>query len=184
MSAAEAQAAGLPAATSGADALLVQFASIDSDLIASLASCRVISRYGIGVDMIDLEAAGRAGIPVTNVPDFCIDEVSTQTIGFLIDLNRQTWPLNTQVHNGRWGTPLTVTAPRRLKGQTLGIVGLGAIGREVARKAIALGLQVMAHDPYAEPEAGSSVTMHSLDDLLESSDYVSSTALSTTPREA
>jgi D-3-phosphoglycerate dehydrogenase len=163
---------GLAAAVAGAHALLVQFATIDDALIRSLDDCLVISRYGIGVDMIDLGAAARAGIPVTNVPDFCIDEVSTQTIGFLIDLNRQTWPLASHVAAGNWGSPITVAAPRRLAGQTLGVVGLGAIGREVARKAGALGLTVLAHDPYAEPDAESRVSMRSLDALLTESDYV------------
>ena len=126
----------------GADALLVQFANIDRELIATLDRCRVISRYGIGVDMVDLEAAAAAGIPVANVPDFCIDEVSTQTIGFLIDLNRRSLQLDRHVHEKRWGASApAVTPPRRLAGQTLGIVGLGAIGREVARKAQALGLR-------------------------------------------
>jgi D-3-phosphoglycerate dehydrogenase / 2-oxoglutarate reductase len=164
---------GLAATTAGADALLVQFATIDAELIQTLTSCRVISRYGIGVDMIDLDAAARAGIPVVNVPDFCIDEVSTQTIGFLIDLNRQTLPLNAHVHERRWGSPITITPPRRLKGQVLGLVGLGAIGKEVARKAVALGLTVMAHDPYAVAAPDSVVTMASLDDVLASADYVS-----------
>ena len=77
-----------------ADALLVQFAQVRKDVIDSLHNCKVISRYGIGVDMIDLEAAAARGIPVANVPDFCIDEVSTQTIGFLIDLNRHTHDLD------------------------------------------------------------------------------------------
>jgi D-3-phosphoglycerate dehydrogenase / 2-oxoglutarate reductase len=172
VSAAESRAQGLPSATAGADALLVQFATIDSSLIESLTSCRVISRYGIGVDMIDLGAAAKAGIPVVNVPDFCIDEVSTQTIGFLIDLNRQTWPLNAHVHGGAWGSPVSVTPPRRLKGQTLGIVGLGAIGKEVARKAAVLGLHVIAHDPYATLDPDSPITLHSLDELLENADYV------------
>lgn len=162
---------GLAAATAGADALLVQFATIGPALIESLTRCQVISRYGIGVDMIDLAAAARAGIPVANVPDFCIDEVSTQAIGFLIDLNRRTVPLNAHVHAGRWGTPPRVTPPRRVAGQVLGIVGLGAIGRAVAVKAQALGLRVLAHDPYASGAPG--VEMAGLDELLAQADYLS-----------
>ena len=170
----ESQARGLASTTDGADALLVQFANIDRDLIATLDRCRVISRYGIGVDMVDLEAAAAAGIPVANVPDFCIDEVSTQTIGFLIDLNRRSLQLDRHVHEKRWGASApAVTPPRRLAGQTLGIVGLGAIGREVARKAQALGLTVIAHDPYANVDAGSSIRLVDLAELLVSSDYVS-----------
>jgi D-3-phosphoglycerate dehydrogenase len=155
-----------------ADALLVQFAQVRKDVIDALHNCKVISRYGIGVDMIDLEAAAARGIPVANVPDFCIDEVSTQTIGFLIDLNRHTRELDEYVRTGGWGhRPVAVTAPRRLAGQVVGIVGLGAIGREVARKASALGLVVLAHDPFVQT-APAGVTLVDLDTLLQRSDYV------------
>jgi D-3-phosphoglycerate dehydrogenase / 2-oxoglutarate reductase len=155
-----------------ADALLVQFAQVRKDVIDSLRNCRVISRYGIGVDMIDIEAAAERGIPVANVPDFCIDEVSTQTIGFLIDLNRHTRELSEYVRTGGWGhRPVPCAAPRRVAGQVLGVVGLGAIGREVARKAIALGLAVLAYDPFLD-SAPTGVTLVDLDTLLQRSDYV------------
>jgi len=169
----ESERRGLAATTAGAHALLVQFATIDRALIETLTSCRVISRYGVGVDMIDLAAAGKAGIPVANVPDFCIDEVSTQTVGFLIDLNRRSLRLDRYVHAKGWGSvPPPVTPPRRLSGQTLGIVGLGAIGREVARKAQALGLRILAHDPFATVDPASPITLVSLPELLATSDYV------------
>jgi D-3-phosphoglycerate dehydrogenase len=169
----ESRERGLAATTAGADALLVQFATIDAALIQTLTSCRVISRYGIGVDMVDLDAAGAAGIPVANVPDFCIDEVSTQTVGFLIDLNRRTIELDRHVHAGQWGRSAPpVAPPRRLAGQTLGIVGLGAIGREVARKAQALGLRVLATDPYAAADQVPGISLVPLPDLLARSDYV------------
>jgi len=160
--------------TAKADALLVQFATIDAGLIAGLEQCKVISRYGIGVDMIDLDAAAAAGIPVANVPDFCIDEVSTQTVGFLIDLNRHTIALEHHVRSGGWGSrPAPCPAPRRLAGQVLGVIGLGAIGREVARKSAALGLTVIAHDPYLTSAPTPDVSLVGLDELLGQSDYVS-----------
>ena len=147
---------------------------MDRTLIEGLTDCRVISRYGIGVDMIDVEAAAAAGIPVVNVTDYCIDEVSTQAIGFLVDLNRRTFELVRHVRDGGWGqAPPPVTAPSRLAGQTLGIVGLGAIGRQVARKAQGLGLTVIAHDPYAAPDPASGVEAVELAELLARSDYVS-----------
>src|SRR5690349_6560321 len=71
-----------------ADGLIVQWANISREVIGLLQKCKVISRYGIGVDMIDLAAAGEHGIPVCNAPDYCIDEVSTHTLSFLLMLNR------------------------------------------------------------------------------------------------
>jgi D-3-phosphoglycerate dehydrogenase len=159
-----------------ADALIVQWANINSAVIQAMPQCKVISRYGIGVDMIDLEAAGERGIIVANVHDYCIEEVSTQTIGFILDLNRQIVRLNDHVCAGRWGVaPVPVSAPRRLSGQTLGIIGLGNIGRAVAQKAGGLGLKLLGYDPYAAPEAlaGLGVELVGLEELLRGSDYVS-----------
>jgi D-3-phosphoglycerate dehydrogenase len=159
-----------------ADALIVQWAHIDSTVIEALQHCKVISRYGIGVDMIDLAAASKRGIIVANVHELCIEEVSTQTIGFIIDLNRHITSLNDYVRAGKWGTaPVLYRAPRRLKGQTLGIIGLGNIGRIVAQKAGCLGLKLLGYDPYAKPESltGLGVELAGLEELLRSSDYVS-----------
>ncbi len=159
-----------------ADALIVQWANIDSAVIQALRHCKVISRYGIGVDMIDLAAASERGIIVANVHDYCIEEVSTQTIGFIIDLNRHTAILNDHVRAGKWGVaPAPYGAPRRLNGQTLGIIGLGNIGRVVAHKAAGLGLKLLGYDPYAKLESltGLSVELIGLEELLRRSDYVS-----------
>ena len=173
VTAAETGRSGLLAATAGAHALMVQFATIDRTLIDTLTSCLVIARYGVGVDMVDIAAATEMGIPVANVPHYCIDEVSSQTIGFVLDLNRRTLPLAGHVRAGRWGTPTPVTPPSRLRGQVLGVVGFGAIGSEVARKAQALGLEVVAYDPYAVPDRQPEVSFVPLAQLLAQSDYVS-----------
>ncbi len=158
-----------------ADALLVTFFPIDRPLIATLTRCRVISRFGVGVDMIDIDAATERGIAVANVPDFCTDEVSTQAIGFIVDLNRRTFALHEYVRSGGWGQrPVPVDSPRRLRGQVLGVIGLGRIGRATSAKAIGLGLRVVAYDPYVEPGKSddSAIELVSLDDLLRVSDYV------------
>jgi D-3-phosphoglycerate dehydrogenase len=157
-----------------ADGLLVQFAQINRQVIESLGKCRVISRYGIGVDMIDLEAATQHGIPVCNVPDFCMDEVSTHTVGFLLILNRHILPHHLHVRAGKWGKQPLGHAPARLAGQVLGIVGLGNIGSTVARKARSLGLKVLASDPYVKPEQARElgVELVELSDLLRRADYV------------
>ena len=157
-----------------AHALIVQWAPINRMVIDALQNCRVISRYGIGVDMIDLEAAAERGIPVCNVPDFCIDEVSTHTLAFVLALNRHLIAHHLHVVSGKWGGP-PGGAPERLSRQTLGVLGLGKIGKEVARKAKGVGLRVIAYDPYLRPEHAEKlgVEMVSLDDLLRGSDYLS-----------
>jgi D-3-phosphoglycerate dehydrogenase / 2-oxoglutarate reductase len=162
----------LLAAAAGAHALMVQFARIDRALIDTLTACRVIARYGVGVDMVDVDAATDQGIAVANVPHYCIDEVSLQTIGFVLDLNRRTLPLAAHVRAGGWGTPVPVTPPSRLRGQLLGVVGFGAIGSEVARKARALGLEVQAYDPFAVPGQHPGISFVPLAQLLAQSDYV------------
>ena len=157
-----------------AHALIVQWAKIDQNVIKSLSQCKVISRYGIGVDMIDLQAAGAAGIPVANVPDFCIDEVSTHTMAFLLSLNRHLIEQHLHVKSGQWaGAP--GGQPARLEGQTLGIVGLGKIGRAVAQKAKGFNLKLLGFDPYLSAAAAAEVGVELVDweTLLGRSDYVS-----------
>jgi len=156
-----------------ADGLLVQFAPVKRRAIEALGKCRVISRYGIGVDMIDLEAATERGIPVCNVPDFCLDEVSTHTLAFLLSLNRHLLEHHFHVRAGKWA-PAPGSPPARLAGQTLGIVGLGNIGSTVARKAHCFGLKLLGYDPYLSPERARElgVELTALGDLLRRSDYV------------
>ena len=159
-----------------ADALIVQWATINRKVIEAMTRCKVISRYGIGVDMVDLQAAGEHGIVVANVPDFCMEEVSDSTICFIFDLNRRTFILDRYVRGGGWGStrPIPYWPPPRMSGQTLGIVGLGNIGRVVARKAGCLGLKLLGYDPYIKPEQAAElgVELVALDDLLHLSDYV------------
>jgi len=159
-----------------ADALMVQWATINRKVIEATTQCKVISRYGIGVDMVDLQAAADHGIPVANVADFCIEEVSDSTIGFLFDLSRRTFVLDRYVRSGGWGStrPIPFWPPPRLRGQTLGIVGLGNIGRAVAHKAGCLGLKLLGYDPYVQPGqiTDLGVELVTLEELLRRSDYV------------
>lgn len=132
--------------------LIVQYAKITEKIIASLPKLKVISRYGVGVDNIDLEAATKHHICVTNVPDYSIDEVSTQAIALMLDCWRRMTFLHNSIHQGHWDYALAQPI-WRLRGHKLGLVGFGKIAREVAVKAQAFGLTILAYDPYVRPEA-------------------------------
>src|SRR6266571_3985577 len=135
-----------------ADALLVTYATITGEMIGRMNRCRIISRFGIGVDNVDIVAATGAGIVVTKVPDYCIDEVSDHTLALLLALVRKIPFANAQVHAGRWEMPAVVPI-HRLRGSVLGLVGFGRIPQLVAPKAKSFGLRVVTYDPYVGPDA-------------------------------
>jgi D-3-phosphoglycerate dehydrogenase len=157
-----------------ADALLVTYAKITAEMIQTLARCRIISRFGIGVDNVDLAAAASAGIVVTKVPDYCIDEVSDHAVALLLSLARKIPLANAQVQAGRWEMPAVVPI-HRLRGSVLGLAGFGRIPQLVAPKAKSFGLRVVAHDPYVSPEIFTQAGVEPVDfpQLLKISDYVS-----------
>jgi D-3-phosphoglycerate dehydrogenase / 2-oxoglutarate reductase len=162
------------AAARDADAVLVTYAKLPGELLRQLKRCRAIGRFGLGVDNIDLSAAKALGIAVNYVPDYCLREVSDHAMALLLALARKVTFANTLVQSGRWEVPPIVPL-RRLEGQVLGLVGFGNIPRALTPKAKALGLKVLAHDPYAAKDAfdAAGVEGVSFDDLLARSDFIS-----------
>ncbi len=157
-----------------ADGLLVTYARITGEMIAQLEKCKVIGRFGIGVDNIDIAAATKAGIVVTYVPDYCFDEVSDHAMALLLDLARKVSFSNALVQAGRW--EMKATAPmNRLRGRTLGLAGFGNIPQLVAPKAQAFGMEVIAFDPYVDKTLAASrgVRLVDFDTLLAQSDFIS-----------
>jgi len=157
-----------------ADALLVTYAKITADMIRQMTRCRIISRFGIGVDNVDPDAATAAGIVVTKVPDYCIDEVSDHAMALLLAVARKIPASNAQVHGGRWEMK-SVVPIHRLRGRILGLVGFGRIPRLLVPKAKAFGLRVIVYDPLVDAEAFARerVDQVDFDELLAQSDYVS-----------
>ncbi|MBI4887086.1 MAG: C-terminal binding protein [Acidobacteria bacterium] len=157
-----------------ADAILVTYAKITGDMIRQLTRCRIVSRFGIGVDNVDIPEATKKGIVVTKVPDYCIDEVSDHTMALLLAAVRKIPFVSAQVHGGTWKMP-NVVPIHRLRGTVLGLVGFGRIPQLVVPKAQAFGMTVMAYDPYVPKEvfAGAGVEGVDFPTLLASSDYVS-----------
>ena len=137
----------LRALVADADAVITQFAAIDSEVIAAMKKARAIVRYGIGVDNVDLDAARAQGIPVCNVPDYCIDEVADHTLAFLLATTRQVVTNATFVRQGKWGLATPLDSMFALRDLTVGVVGFGRIGREVASRLNAFKCRVLVHDP-------------------------------------
>ena len=156
------------------DAIMTCFAQVTPAVVRAAQRCRCISRYGVGVDNIAVDVATDLGIPVTYVPDYCVDEVSDHVMALLLTWNRQVGFYDGMAKAGRWeGTP-SPHPLTRLRGQTIGIVGFGRIGRAVADKARAFGLSTLAFDPYlpADADLPDGVSVAALDDLLAAADYV------------
>jgi D-3-phosphoglycerate dehydrogenase / 2-oxoglutarate reductase len=163
-------AADVIAAGAGADALLVQYVPITAAVMDALPTVRVIGRYGVSLDTIDLTAAAERGIRVINVPDYCIDEVADHTIALLLALTRGVVGLDREVRRGTWDAR-SAGGLRRARGMRLGLVGFGRIGAAVAHRARALGMEVVASDPVAT--GTDSVRMIEFDELLSTSDVIS-----------
>jgi D-3-phosphoglycerate dehydrogenase len=157
-----------------ADALLVTYAKITGDMIQQMPKVRVISRFGIGVDNVDIDAATKQKIVVTKVPDYCIDEVSDHAMALLLAAVRKIPFSSKQVHGGTWKMPEVVPI-KRLRGSVLGLVGFGRIPQLVAPKAKPFGFRVVAYDPFVPPEVfrNAGVEGVTLDELLRVSDIVS-----------
>jgi len=157
-----------------ADAVITQFAPINAAVIGAMQQCRVIVRYGIGVDNVDLDAATKAGIVVTKVPDYCIDEVSDHAMALLLTIVRKIPAASEQVHAGVWKMPNFVPI-YRLRGSTLGLAGFGRIPQLVVPKAQAFGIKVVAYDPFVPAEVFKSLGVEQVDfeQLLSVSDYIS-----------
>jgi D-3-phosphoglycerate dehydrogenase len=162
------------AACRDADALINQYAPLSGKAIAALDHCRVIARYGVGVDTVDLEAATAKGICVANVPDYCQDEVADHALALLLGWARKVLIAHQKVKGGTWD--FNVTRPiYRLRGRVLGLVGFGMIPQSLAEKVKPLGLQVIAYDPFIPEEVArqKGVGLVSLEQLCERADFVS-----------
>lgn len=167
-------AAEAAAVVRGADCVITQFAPINGEVIAAMSRARAIVRYGIGVDNVDLEAARERGIPVCNVPDFCIDEVADHTLAFILAATRHVVANCTGVRQGRWKLAVPLDRMRSLSELTVGIVGFGRIGRAVAARLAAFKCRMLVYDavPDAAAIAAAGAVQCSLDELLAQSDVV------------
>ena len=157
-----------------ADALLTTYAKITGDMIRQMKNCRIIARFGIGVDNVDIPVATSQGIVVTRVPDYCLDEVSEHAMALLLALARKIPFANSRTHAGNWKMPEVVPI-HRLRGTVLGLVAFGQIPQLVAPKAKAFGMRVVTYDPFVPDEvlSGAAVERVEFDELVKISDFIS-----------
>lgn len=154
-------------------AMMNQYARIGAKTIERMRRCRVIARYGVGVDIVDIDAATAKGILVTNVRDYCTDEVADHAIGLWLALARKLLQYNAATHEGLWrwqtGQPI-----HRLKGRTLGIVSFGRIGQAIAQRAKGFGVEILVYDPYIGEGLAEAKGARNVDkaELLQNSDYL------------
>ena len=160
--------------TGDCDVLVCQYSQITRRVIENLQNCKMIIRYAIGVDNIDLEAAGERGIPVVNVPDYGVDEVSTHAVTLILAALRKLPQMLKSVRERKWDYAL-VKPLYRTKGSTLGLVGLGRSPRDVAKKMSGFGMKILAYDPYAPTERAQAlgVDLVGMNQLLAESDVIS-----------
>jgi D-3-phosphoglycerate dehydrogenase / 2-oxoglutarate reductase len=155
----------------GVDGMIAGLDEIDASVLSQASQLRVIARYGVGTNNVDLEAATRQGIMVTNTPSANTDAVAELTIGLFFALARSIPQINEAVHDGEWPTRRGI----EVAGRTVAILGFGKIGQTVARHAQALGCTVVAHDPYADEATAEElkIRLDSLDAVLDVADFLS-----------
>ncbi len=165
------------AACTAADAVILEGAKtpLTMRVIGALPRCRVLAKYAVGVDNIDLAAATSQGIVVANAADYCTEEVSDHAVALMLAAARRVVALDRHLRAGGWGGPMRAVPVRRFSRLTVGLIGLGRIARATARKLQGFGCRVLAADPYlpAGVSAGPNVERVSLDRLLAESDLVS-----------
>ena len=157
-----------------ADAILTCWKDVPAEALDIAPNCRIVSRYGIGLDNIPIDRATKLGMLVTNVPDFCLEEVSDHVMALLLATARQLFPLARTPERSGWTRDTPRPIPR-VRGQTLGLIGFGNIARALVPKALGCGLRVIAFTPRLQAEDapdGVEVT-NDLGVLLAASDYVS-----------
>lgn len=158
----------------GADVLLVQMAPISRRVLQGLPKLKAVVRYGIGIDNVDLEAARDLKIGVSNVPGFCLEEVSNHAMAMILSLAKRIPQDHYRIMHGKWGVNELLPIPA-LSELTLGLIGFGGIARQVARKAQAFGVCMMASDPYVGEWAFAEMGVEKADlgTVLRSSDILS-----------
>ena len=161
-----------------ADVLMVVYAKVTSDIIENAPRLKGIVKYGVGVDNIDVQSATEHGVIVANVPDYAIDTVADLALGLLLSLSRRIMIADRLMRSRNWGnyaSPPSLLKGIDLFGKTLGLIGIGRIGKAVGDRAKSFGTKIVAFDPYVSREMAKEmgVELVTLDELFRVSDFIS-----------
>jgi D-3-phosphoglycerate dehydrogenase len=159
-----------------ADAIITRFAPITRRVLEAVPKCKVIARYGIGYDNVDIDAATDNNILVVNTPDFCLEEVSNHVIMLILACAKRLQLFSNYAKQGRWHEWRQIQLPMAsIYGQTLGLVGCGHIAMMVARKARCFDLEIIGYDPYIDKSLAMErgITLVNLPELLSEADFIS-----------
>lgn len=163
-------------AAKDADAIMTVGGKFTKEAIDGLEKCKVIARYGVGVDNVDLEAATEKGIIVTYVPIYCQEEVATLAVTLMLACERRILAADKTVKNGNWaGTIKVVNGARSPRDKVFGLLGFGAIARAVVPLVKPFGVKVIAYDPYINLDFCKELGVESVtfDEIIETADYIS-----------
>ncbi len=154
-------------------AIMNQYARVGARTIARMERCKVIARYGVGVDIVDIPAATAKGILVTNVRDYCTEEVADHAVSLWLALARGLFPYDRATHRGQWSWQ-SAAPLHRLRGQVVGIVSFGKIGQAIASRARGFGVEIVVYDPYLSPATAAAQGVRLVDkaELLARSDVL------------
>ncbi|SHF47598.1 C-terminal binding protein [Desulforamulus putei] len=154
--------------------LINQYAPISRKVMESLPNLKVVARYGVGVNTIDLPAATDLGICAANVPDYCMDEVSDHAMALILACARKVVLMNNEVKKGNWDYKVSIPI-YRIRGKNLGLISFGRIAQTLAGKARAIGMNLLVFDPYVPETVAKQydAKLVSLEELLRESDFIS-----------
>ena len=157
-----------------ADGIGLVYSKIDENVLKELPKCKVIVRYGVGYDSVDLAAAGKRNVLVCNIPDYCQPEVATHALAMILDMNRKVTYFDRKCRQGEWNSNLGYEM-NRLSNLTIGLVGFGNISRTLAKYLKGFEPRIIAYDPYAQEEKfqEAGVEKVTIDELFKEADVIS-----------
>ena len=166
----------------GADGVITQFARLNANVIKAMECARVIVRYGVGIDNVDLDAARNCSIPVCNIPDYCLNEVADHTLAFILASTRQIVLHTGHLRVGKWGMATSLAGMKAMRDLTVGVIGFGRIGREVVQRLVPFKCAIRVFDPMVATaeikNAGARAA--SFEDILQTADVLTLHCPSTT----